>query len=274
MRRFILFAIAIGLCAAQRPQQQGFNAMGGQAPPPQPLDQVLLQVFDKDNSDDVSMPEVSKSLDAFAAMGGMGAEPGKPSEVDALIQAAKNIAPTLFDLLDADGSRALDRKELKWVARVQKDLKSGALRNVTRDVFAATDANGDDALDEAELIAAANADGDVLERIVQILHEAYPLRRDAPDLKKFLVKVGANIGEEGLRGSAGWMDLDGDGKLDRKEVGKAYLTFKQLFLKGANTLQTMGPMLAMFGGFDPDSMGGGGGRGRGRGRGRIPTVSD
>ena len=52
MRSFILSAIAIGLCAAQRPQQQGFNAMGGQAPPPQPLDQVLLQVFDKDNSDD------------------------------------------------------------------------------------------------------------------------------------------------------------------------------------------------------------------------------
>ena len=80
-----------------------------------------------------------------------------------------------------------------------------------------------------------------------------------------------------------WVDSDGNGQLERKEVGKAYASFKQYFIKGAETLKTMGPMLAMFGG----GMGGGGmdglgglgamggmpgggmpgGMGRGRGRG-------
>ena len=64
---------------------------------------------------------------------------------------------------------------------------------------------------------------------------------------------------------------NGNGQLERKEVGKAYKSIKEYFLKGAQTLQTMGPMLAMFGGMDMGDMspgaparGGGGAGQRGR----------
>ena len=95
-----------------------------------------------------------------------------------------------------------------------------------------------------ELEAATKEDGDVLDAIVQMLHEAFPIRKDAADLKAVLRKsVGAlNAGvQDGLK----FLDADANGAIDRKEVGAAYKAAKEYFMKGATTLQTMGPMLAM-----------------------------
>jgi len=113
------------------------------------------------------------------------------------------------------------------------------------------------------------------------VHAEFPVRKDASELRALLVKGAQSLGA-GVQEGLAWVDVDGNGSLDRKEVGKAYSAFKNYFLKGASTLQTMGPMLAMFGGMDaggmPGGMGGMGGiggmgqmpRGRGRGRGRGP----
>ena len=48
-----------------------------------------------------------------------------------------------------------------------------------------------------------------------------------------------------IRAGIAMLDGNGDGAVERKEAGKAYGAFKRGFLKGAELLQTMGPMLAM-----------------------------
>ena len=55
------------------------------------------------------------------------------------------------------------------------------------------------------------------------------------------------------------LDSNGDGAIERKEAGKAVASVKKVFSKAINYLQTMGPMLAMFGGMDAGGMGGMGG---------------
>jgi len=262
---FRLFVLACCCAFAGAQMQQGFGANGQQAP--QPLEATLMQVFDKDFDGKVTLSEATQSLDAFAAMGAMGAppEPGAgPNEVEVLVAAAKRHVPTLFELLDADGSGGLSKKELLWVGKVEKALKSGALRNLTRAVFEVADTDNDETLSAAEVAAAIAPDGVLLDQIVALVHDELPIRKDAAELRALVLKVGAALAGADISLSDGmkWVDLNGNGSIERKEVGKAYAKFKELFLKGTQTLQTMGPMLAMFG-----AMGGGPGGGVPRGRG-------
>ena len=265
MRTAVLILALQGAVA----QQQAFGANG--QPAPQPLDAIIMQVFDKSHDGKISTQEVSQTLDAFAAFSGMGQPPqGQgPNEMDLMVAAAKRIAPVLFELLDADSSKSLTAAEVEPIVGVQKAFKSGVLRNLTREVFEAVDTDSDDALSAGELEAAAVEDGPVLDQVVALVHAAFPIRKDAAELKAILLKAAKTLGADKVQGAVKWADADGNGILDRKEVGKAYKTAKDYFLKGAQTLQTMGPMLAMFGGMDMDGGGrgrGGGGRGRGRGR--------
>merc|ERR1719502_383947 len=152
-RLFLLLAFLVGLAPAP---QQGFDAQGRQrpagGPAVQPLDAVALQVFDKDHDGKVTLPEVKKSLKAFAGMAGaFGGDPSAgPNKMAQTVEAAERVAPALFALMDADDSKSLDAAELKWVAKVQKALKSGTLRNLTRDVFDTMDTDADSVLSEAE----------------------------------------------------------------------------------------------------------------------------
>ena len=100
-----LFAV---LLASARAPQQGFDARGQPRPPaPQPIQDVLMQVFDKDMSKAVTMDEATQTLDAFAAMGGAFQQPdGGPNEIGSMIEAAKRLAPSMFALLDADGTQS------------------------------------------------------------------------------------------------------------------------------------------------------------------------
>ena len=94
--------------------QQTFGAAGN--PEPAPLDQTLMNVFDKDHDGKVTLSEVVKAVDGFAAMGAMGQQPGQgPSDITLLLQAAKTGVPWIFKLIDADASGALTQKELAWV---------------------------------------------------------------------------------------------------------------------------------------------------------------
>lgn len=275
---------------AQQRRQQGINANGGQAAAPQPLDQVIMQVFDKDHDGSCSLPEVMKSLTAFAGMaGGFGDPNGGANQMEDMVNAAKNAAPTIFELLDADNSKGLTAKELVWVAKVQKGLKSGALRNLTRDVFDTVDVDADSVLSASEISAAADTEGEILPKVVALVHEALPIRKSAEELQQLLGKGAEKAVASGfsLADAIKFVDDDGDGQIDRKEAGKAFKAFKDMYLKGAKALQEMGPMLAMFGGMEdggggggglggleglmggmggmPGGRGGGGGRGRGRG---------
>jgi len=283
-RTSILVAVLLAAGAEAQPRrQQGFNANGAQAP--QPLDQIVLQVFDKDHDGSCSLTEVISSLTAFAGMaGGFGGDTGGGNQIETMINAAKRVAPTLFELLDADDSKGLTADELVWVAKVQKGLKSGALRNLTRDVFDLIDADADSVLTADEIATAADTEGAMLSQVVALIHEALPVRKSADELQQLLGK-GVQASGLGLADGINYVDADGDGQIDRKEAGKAFKSFKDLYLQGAKALQEMGPMLAMFGNMEGmDGMGGMGGMGamgamggrggpgggRGRGRGGAP----
>ena len=240
-RRWLL-PIAIVLSMARAPQQ-GFDARG--APAPQPIDAVLMQVFDKDMSKGVSVGEVRQTLDSFAAMsGGFAGPDGGASQMTAWIDVAKRLTPSVFKLLDADGSKSLSAKELVWFAKVQKAFNSGALRNLTRDVFDTLDGNGDSVLNDEELRAAADAESEVLSSAVAHVHTAFPLRKDANELKRLLLDVMTAAGA-GMADGVALIDADGDGQIDRKEAGRAFKDAKKAFVTATKTLQEMGPMLAM-----------------------------
>lgn len=227
-----------------------------------------MQVFDKDMSKGVDKNEVDQTLESFAAMGGAFQQPdGGPNAMADMIDAARRLAPSVFALLDADDNKLLDKKELKWFGKAQAAFKDGTLRNLTRDVFDTLDASGDDVLSADELAAAADVDGEVLAAVVAKVHEAFPIRKDADELKKLLLGMVEAAGASRADGIA-LIDADGDGQIQRKEAGKAFASAKKAFTSAVTTLQQMGPMLAMFGGGGgmggmPGGMPMGGGRGRG-----------
>ena len=74
--------------------------------------------------------------------------------------------------------------------------------------------------------------------------------------------------QEGLA----YLDTNGDGSIERKEIFAAVKEFKRLFMAGVKTLETMGPMLEMFSAFQPPDARGGGARGAGRKR--SPKVAN
>ena len=241
---------------------------GGGAPL-QSLDAVIMQVFDKDHSGSVSLKETDSTLTALGGMvGGMkspGDAGGGPNEIEGMIESAKQFAPALFGLLDSDGTKTLDGKELLWVTKFQKVLQNGALRNLTRDVFAALDADEDGSVTTAE---SETEDVAQLAAIVELMQAVLPL----PNL---LVDTADAEQRDGLRKhlktAMGMLDADSDGGVTKLEAGKAFKAFRVMFLKAAKSLREMGPMLAMFGGMDGGGMGGmpggmPGGRAGGRGK--------
>jgi Ca2+-binding EF-hand superfamily protein len=238
----------------------------GGGPPLQSLDAVVMQVFDKDHSGSVSPKEADSTLSALGGMvSGMkppGEEGGGPSEIEGMIDSAKKFAPNFFALLDSDGSKTLNKDELKWITKFQKVLQNGELRNLTRDVFAALDADEDGSITAAE---SETEDQARLARVVELVREVFPLPNllvDTADAEQSAVLRGH------LKTAFGMLDVDSDGAVTKLEAGKAFKAFRQMFLKAAKTLREMGPMLAMFGGMDmPGEMrtpGVPGGRGSGR----------
>ena len=200
----------------------------------QSLDAVIMQVFDKDHSGSVTLKETDSTLTALGSMvGGMrspGDSGGGPSEIEGMIQSAKDFAPTLFNLLDGDGSKTLDKKELLWVTKFQKVLQSGALRNLTRDVFAALDTDEDGSVTTAE---SETEDAAQLASIVELVQAVLPL----PNL---LVDTADAAQRDGLRKhlkhAMGMLDADSDGAVTKLEAGKAFKSFRLMFLKAAKNL--------------------------------------
>ena len=98
------------------------------------------------------------------------------------------------------------------------------------------------------------------------VHELFPLREDANELKMFVKRAiesisGGDDNEDNIvHGIISWMDDDKDGFISKKEVGKAYNEAGKKFLEVSKTLKQMGPMLAMFDAKYPDLTGAGGGR--------------
>ena len=234
--------------------------------PLQPLGDVLHLVLDKDKDQKVTMDEVNSQMTMLEMLfqGGKGAE---GEEYRQLLKGVKKAAPKMFQLLDSNGDKKLSKFELTYMTKFEKSIKKdGGLRELVRDVFGILDSDGDDQLSANELLEGSKS-SDVIAKVTVRLHELFPLRKTAQELEDFvkdtIESIGGNtLNKESVAKGMEWIDDDGDGYIQRKEVGKYYNIAGTKFLEISKTIKQMGPMMAMFGGMD---MGGGGGGGRGGG---------
>mmetsp|Transcript_5736 Transcript_5736/g.10324 ORF Transcript_5736/g.10324 Transcript_5736/m.10324 type:complete len:267 (+) Transcript_5736:80-880(+) len=231
--------------------------------PLQPLGDVLHLVLDKDKDQKVTMDEVNSQMTMLEMLfqGGEGAE---GEEYRQLLKGVKKAAPKMFQLLDSNGDAKLSKFEMTYMTKFEKSIKKkdGGLRELVRDVFGILDSDGDDQLSANELLEGSKS-SDVIAKVTVRLHELFPLRKTPQELEDFVKDTIESIGgvsKESVAKGMAWIDDDGDGYIQRKEVGKYYNIAGTKFLEISKTIKQMGPMMAMFGGMD---MGGGGGGGGG-----------
>lgn len=231
------------------------------SPPLQPLGDVLALVLDKDKDGKVTMEEVTNQLVMLEQLFQGGSEEG--SEYLELLRGVKAGAPKMFELLDSNSDKGLTKKELTYVTKFETSLKNRSMRTLLRDWFGILDTNEDDKLSVDELFVAIPSDGgssEALTKMTAKLHELFPLRSTSQELEAFVQTTLKSIGgnswdKESVAVGMKWIDDDGDGFIQRKEVGKAYNTSGKKFLEIAQTIKQMGPMLALFGGMNADGNG-------------------
>lgn len=251
-----------------------------QQPALQPLGDVLHLVLDKDKNQRVTMAEVDDQLSMLGLLFQNADGDKEAEEYRRLLDGAKLAAPKLFELLDSDGDGSLTKIELQYVTRFEKSLPSkkegGGMRDLLRDVFGMLDVDSDDRL-SAEELSSGFASDDVVARATARFHELLPLRETPGELENFVREtiVGSYIGgmdnkkEESVAALAAaaadgivrWMDDDGDGFIQRREVGRHYNVAGRKFAEISKTIKQMGPMMALFGGMGDMNGGGGGGGG-------------
>jgi Ca2+-binding EF-hand superfamily protein len=255
-------------------QKQGRG--GGQPPRPlQPLDDVLMLVLDKDKNNRVSFDEIKSQLDMLEQLFlNANADQNQNDEgagYKRLIEGVKLASPTIFELLDSNADGSISKREMNVVAQFEKSLtrKEGGMKDLVRDLFKFLDMDDDEKLsaEECEL-----GGGDHSSQLVSMasrgLLDLFPtLRKDAVELETFASKAMSTV--VGLLGdkSVGSMivdvrtilDEDGDGYVQRTEVGRYYNSVGKNFLKVTKTIKEMGPLMAMFGGMNGGGGGGGGG---------------
>lgn len=235
---------------AQQPKRQ--------APPPQPLGDVLHLVLDKDKDGSVTLAELNDQISMLETMFQNG-EGEEAEEYKAILAGVRSWAPGMFDLLDSDGSGGLTKAELKFVTRFEKSLrKGGGMRDLVRDTFGILDGDQDDRLSAKELLEGSKCDH-AMGAVAAKFHGLFPLRKTPGELVAFVRSTvkslgGDDLDEEAVGAYIEWIDDDGDGYIQRKEVGKYYNIAGKKFLEISKTIKQMGPMMAMFSGMN--NMGG------------------
>lgn len=247
------------------------NSQQFQQPPAQSLGDVLHQLLDKDKNQKVSLEEVNSQLDMLESIFNPAAEFGgqdsnnddEVNEYKQLLSGFKSAAPTIFKVLDVNSDKSLSKSELAHVTKFEKALKKGGgMRELLRDLFSILDENTDELLSVDELVNGCGND-QVITKISSRVHELFPLRSDADELKEFVMSSvesviggGAVVDKESVAKGMKWIDDDEDGHISKKEVGKYYNLAGKKFMEISKTIKQLGPMLTMFGGMD---MNGGGG---------------
>jgi hypothetical protein len=233
----------LGILPAALSQQQG-------APPLQPLGDVLMLVMDSNKDQSLTMSEVQNQLKVLEGLFSQG-DSQEGSEYLSLLRGVQAAAPQIFELLDVNGDKVLKQLELEFLEKLDKSLqKGGDFKQLVRDCFAILDTNQDDELTIEEWKAAD------ISSITTKVHALFPLRPTAEELEDVIKKLLVGSDTETLSTTMfSKIDYNGDGAVQRTEVGKAYSTAGRKFLEISKTIKQMGPMLAMFGG--GGDMGGG-----------------
>jgi len=237
------------------------NGVLSQQPELQDLGDVLHLMLDKDKDEKVTMDEVNSQMTMLGAL--FGKDEGQQGlEFKQLLDGVKSWAPSIFELLDANGDKGVSKSELKYATKFEKSVKKdGGLRDLVRDVFSILDSDGDDKLSVDELLEGSKS-SDVITKVTVRFHKLFPLRKTPEELEDFVKDTVESIGgntldKESVTNHMQWIDDDGDGYIQRKEVGKYYNIAGKKFITIAKTIKQMGPMMAMFGGMN-DGGGNGG----------------
>jgi len=224
-----------------------FEGMGGLPDTQQSLGEVLMTVLDKNKDQMVTMEEIksmSSTLELLLEQNGAG------NEDRTILEGAKGVAPTVFKLLDANNDQKVSQSEMKFTTDFEKSLKKGGgMLELVRACFEILDVDGDDKLSVGELLLAVS--GETLSKLAEKLHGLFPLRETHGELEGVLRLIIESIcgtdvwNEESVAEGIRWIDANGDGTVQRGEMGTAYKIYGKQFLKIAETVKSVGPMFAM-----------------------------
>lgn len=234
----------------------------------QPLGDVLHLLLDKDKNQKVDMREVNSHV-SMLWIYFQNSKDEKGREYRQLMKGVRDAAPTLFQLIDSNGDKGLTKSELLYVTKFEKSLKKGGgMRDLLRVVFNILDTDGDDRLSADELYTACQSSGTIA-KVSVLFHDLFPIRKTPKELEDFIrdtiesIRGGSAtdllhlVDKEQAVDIVKWIDDDGDGFIQRKEVGKYYNIAGRKFLEISKAIKQMGPMLAMLGGIDVNSGGAG-----------------
>ena len=172
-----------------------------------------------------------------------------------LKQSLKELAREVFDAIDEDADDSISPEE-QAAALAQPGL--GKVRAAQRRGCA-------EASPRALAARCAHPQlGFAPPQVTAILEASFPV----PSLSSAI--EGAAISQS-LAALLSLVDANGDGKVSRQEAYRAVSKFKKQFLEAATMLETMGPMLAAFGGGFGGPVGPGSIGRAGRGRGGAST---
>jgi Ca2+-binding EF-hand superfamily protein len=229
----------------------------------QPLGVILHQVLDRDKNQKVTLDEVHSQIDMLQMLFQGNPDDSSTEEVNEykqLLSGFKLAAPSIFELLDSNDDKSLSKSELVYVTKFEKAMKKGGgMRELLRDVYSILDENSDELLSIEEIVNGSEND-QVITKISARVHELFPLRNDANELKNFVKSsISESIGggangvvdkERVVTKGIEWIDDNGDGHISKKEVGNYYNLAGKKFMEISKTIKQLGPMLAMFGGMD------------------------
>jgi len=191
----------------------------------------VLDVCDHDKNFGLTLYEVNITLMAIAK-----SMPLPSPELKDIVRQARSVTPTIFRIVDEDNDEEVTGKELLWVSEMYDLLKEKpVLKGLSNALFTVLDTDADDGLSAEEIRAAIQTDG-VVEKLIAIFDERFPI----PVLKH---GISPEVLLDNLQPAFVAMDVNEDGKIERKESLKAALSFKKQFLGVANLLKNSAMML-------------------------------
>lgn len=227
-------------------------------------------LLDENEDEKVSMPEVNLYIssmldeDVEVDKGGKGSSSKADNDDNdnngrvLTLKGLKKMAPTIFKLLDANNDDELSQAEFQFVSRFEETLlrnhgEGHSMQNLIVKVFGYIDKNNDDKLTAYEIMDASTSET-ALRRTAEAFHELFPVRRTPDEIKAiFKDKLLMSFGTDGMSfydavSIMEWMDMDRDGYVAAKEVGRKYSLAVREWLAMSKGLKQYGPYWALFGG--------------------------
>eukprot|EP00581_Thalassiosira_minuscula_P009109 CAMPEP_0183707364 /NCGR_PEP_ID=MMETSP0737-20130205/3958_1 /TAXON_ID=385413 /ORGANISM="Thalassiosira miniscula, Strain CCMP1093" /LENGTH=294 /DNA_ID=CAMNT_0025935007 /DNA_START=156 /DNA_END=1040 /DNA_ORIENTATION=- len=219
----------------------------------QKLSKIVFEFLDKNKDKQLTIPEMNGQLlvlEQSANRGGEGDADAK--ELHGIMKALRRVGPTIFNLLDGDEDRRLDKFEMRLIDDFEDSLRqNGNGRVFVQESFEILDDNTDDELDVDEIFEATKSNF-IIGELAGSLNELLPLRDYPYQLKIHIKRAmktlwGDPLDRDTVAEGMKYFDTDGDGYIQWKEIMEFYNSFGQRFLNVASAMKSSGPVAGLFG---------------------------